>query len=173
MSMSDRVVVMNAGDIQQIGTPKEVYQHPINRFVADFIGMANFIPCTVVEKSSDTARVLLEDGFKSHYLICPTTDNFNIGENATVVVRPEHIEITVFEGQGGTQAKVLRQTYLGDHMDCLVQLGEIELRIHTQSIYPYEIGQEVNLTFNQPILLKLEHVPAPQPPADGLEDAKA
>ena len=169
MSMSDRVVVMNAGDIQQIGTPKEVYQHPVNRFVADFIGMANFIPCKVVEKSGDTVRVLLDDGYDNHYLICPVSADFAVGERAAVVVRPEHVEITPFQGQGGTSATVLRQTYLGDRVDVLVKLGTVEIRIQTHSTYPYEIGQDVNLVFDQPILLKMEPAAAPEAPLSKAE----
>ena len=48
MSMSDRIIVMEKGVVQQIDSPQNVYQNPSNKFVADFIGMANFIPCEIV-----------------------------------------------------------------------------------------------------------------------------
>jgi len=86
-----------------------------------------------------------------------------------VVVRPEHVEITPFQGQGGTSATVLRQTYLGDRVDVLVKLGTVEIRIQTHSTYPYEIGQDVNLVFDQPILLKMEPAAAPEAPLSKAE----
>jgi iron(III) transport system ATP-binding protein len=157
MSMSDRIVVLHSGKIQQIGTAPEVYQKPANTFVADFIGMANFIPCTVVEISGETARVKLDDGTEDHYLICAITSTHQkVGEKAVVVVRPEYVEVLPYQGTGGTRARVLRQTYLGDKSDCLLELGTVQLRANTQTNFALETGQEVSVSFSRPILLDIE-----------------
>ncbi|MBU0661673.1 ABC transporter ATP-binding protein [Patescibacteria group bacterium] len=157
MSMSDSIVVLHNGKIQQIGTAPEVYQKPANAFVADFIGMANFIPCTVMEISGETARVKLDDGTENHFLICAVTSTYQkAGEKAMVVVRPEYVEVLPYQGSGGTHAKVLRQTYLGDKSDCLLELGTVQLRANTQTNFLLEPGQDVSISFSQPILLDIE-----------------
>ncbi len=157
MSMSDRIVVMHNGKIQQIGTASDVYQKPSNAFVADFIGMANFIPCTVVEISGDTARVKLNTGADDNFLICSITSaRHKKGEKALVVVRPEYVEVLPYQGSGGTRAKVLRQTYLGEKSDCLLQLGSVQLRAYTQTNLVLEAEQEVSVTFLHPVLLDFE-----------------
>jgi iron(III) transport system ATP-binding protein len=157
MSMSDRIVVMHDGVIKQIGAPKEIYQKPNNQFVAGFIGLANFIPCVIEEISGDNARVKLEDGSTDHYLVTPVMpDIFTVGEKAMVVVRTEDVQILPFE-QGGTRAKLLRESYLGDKSDCLLQLGPIEIRANTDVSLELTDGQEVALIFSKSILLKNEN----------------
>lgn len=157
MSMSDRIVVLHAGIIQQIGSARDVYQKPSNTFVADFIGLANFIPCTVMEISGDTARVKLDDGTDDHFLVCPVTSpNHKIDQKAVVVVRPEYVEVLPYQGTGGTSARVLRQTYLGDKYDCLLELGTEQIRANIQTNLALEPGQDVSVMFYQPILLDIE-----------------
>lgn len=156
MSMSDRIVVIHEGIIKQIGSPKEIYQKPVNQFVAGFIGMANFIPSTIDAISGDSARVKLDDGYEDHYLLVPVIPGvFSVGEKATVVVRMEDVEILPLE-KGGTHAKLIRQNYLGDKSDCLLQLGPIEIRANTDIGVDLIDGQEVTLRFTKPILLKKE-----------------
>lgn len=157
MSMSDRVVIMYNGLIQQIGSAPDVYQKPVNAFVADFIGMANFIPCIIQDISGDVTRVILDDGTENHYLLCPiTSGHYSPGERAVVVVRPEFVEVIPYQGQGGTNAKVVRQTYLGDKSDCLLELGKINLRANTQTSFLLTPGQDVSVSFTNPILLDVE-----------------
>jgi iron(III) transport system ATP-binding protein len=157
MSMSDRIVVLHNGVIQQIGTAVEVYQKPANTFVAGFIGLANFIPCTVVEMSGDTARVRLDDGTADHLLICPIISTHKkAGEKAVVVVRPEYVEVLPYQGSGGTRARVLRQTYLGDKSDVLLELGNVTVRANTLTNISLERGQDVSVSFSHPILLDIE-----------------
>ncbi len=156
MSMSDRIVVLHDGEIMQIGSPKEIYQSPKNQFVAGFIGLANFIPCTVQEITGEHARVKLEDGLDEHYIVVPVVpDAFAVGEKAMVVVRNEDVQILPF-AEGGTRAKLVRQSYLGDKSDCLFQLGAVEIRANTDPGAELTEGQEISLSFSKPILLKNE-----------------
>src|SRR5690606_18947418 len=57
MALSDRIVVMNNGQIEQMGSPEEIYRHPVSRFVADFIGRANFLEATVLSANGKEATV--------------------------------------------------------------------------------------------------------------------
>lgn len=153
MSMSDRVIVMNAGVVQQIDSPRKVYQHPVNKFVADFIGMANFIPCEIVQRTENTVRVSLNDGFSGHYLTIPEPLGTTFKDKVVVVIRPEDIDVIPPDGEEGTIGKLIRQTYIGDRNDCTVQFGDVFLRVHTQNKYLFEVGQNVKLIFSNPILL--------------------
>src|SRR5512136_2941419 len=89
MTLSDQVVVMNQGKIEQIGPPTEIYRRPRSRFVADFIGRANFVQGTVLERR-DGQLVLDSLGAA---LTAPTSAEYAKGEVVTLVARPEMIEI--------------------------------------------------------------------------------
>ena len=121
MVMSDRIVVMNTGLIQQVNNPRKIYENPANRFVADFIGLTNFVECEVI--SNDT--VVLRDGIGSHRVKAHVPPG--IGERAILSVRPENIEIT--EGDGDIMGVVKRTIYLGNMIDYRIGVGDIELRV--------------------------------------------
>jgi len=153
MSMSDRVIVMNNGVVQQIDAPRSVYQNPVNRFVANFIGMANFIPCEVVNRTENAVRVKLQDGSNTHFLNVPVLEEKSYDEKVVVVVRPEDIDVLPSDGGEGTKGILERQIYIGDRNDCVVRFGDVSLRVLTQAKYAFEVGQEVSLVFTNPILL--------------------
>lgn len=112
MSMGDRIIVMNAGEIQQIGTPKEIYNKPANKFVAGFIGTPkiNFI-------STETAKKL-----------CPKLCDLEC-KNVEVAIRPESITITRKETQGAAKGLVTFVEMLGKDSCTHIQLGNEELTI--------------------------------------------
>jgi iron(III) transport system ATP-binding protein len=90
MAISDRIVVMNQGRIQQVGTPQEIYLRPANAFVADFIGRANFLTAKVVGKTATETEVELTSGLK---LRIPYPFDFSLGATVKVVVRPEAVDL--------------------------------------------------------------------------------
>jgi len=153
MSMSDRIIVMDQGIVQQIDSPQNVYQKPSNRFVADFIGMANFIPCEIVDKEDNVAKVQILDGSGKNFLTVPIITEKDYSKKVTVVIRPEDIDVLPLDNQEGTTGKLIRQTYIGDRNDCAVQFGDILLRVHAQNRYSFNIGEEVKLLLSNPILL--------------------
>jgi iron(III) transport system ATP-binding protein len=152
MSMSDRIVVMHDGRALQVGLPRHVYESPVNEFVAGFIGLANFIPCTVLESGGHTVRVRLEDDIPDHVIDCRASSG-ELDDKPMVVVRPENLQLLPYQGSG-PGGIVLRQTYLGDRTDYLVQLGNVQLRAQTESHLDFEQGSRVSVVFTQPILLK-------------------
>ncbi|MFN3953110.1 MAG: ABC transporter ATP-binding protein [Pararhodobacter sp.] len=88
LTMSDRIAVMSAGRILQLGTPHEIYHAPSERFVADFIGDTNFLDLTVVAVEGDSARVTLPGGQSAEARL-PAGMVPVLGETVTVVIRPE------------------------------------------------------------------------------------
>lgn len=111
MTLSDRIVVMNLGAIEQVGSPEEIYARPVNKFVADFIGKeTNFVTAKVAEKDGSKVKVdvwgktMTFEGFSQ----------FNKGDSVTLVIRPEMVTLS---GQSGDfEGKVSLATYLGQEM---------------------------------------------------------
>jgi len=120
LTMSDRIAVMSAGELQQLGTPREIYEQPLNRFVADFIGETNLLAATVEEVNGKTARCRLEGG---HMVDCPAIKGAAKGAKAHVSVRPERISLTSGTSSGGGLKATMRDTvYSGSNFECSVQL---------------------------------------------------
>ena len=115
MALSDVVVVMNAGKIEQAGPPDEVYRRPATRFVADFIGRANFLTGVVKAESSDTVDVEL----LGVTLTIPSGGGHSTGDTAVVVARPESVRV----GEGDLRAKVKGSTFLGSYVEYELDLG--------------------------------------------------
>ena len=121
LSMSDTVVVMSEGRIQQIGTPIDIYNEPTNAFVADFIGESNIVD-----------GVMLEDRkvmFSGHVFDC-VDSGFGVKENVDVVVRPEDVDI-VSEDKGMLKGVVTSVTFLGVHYEIIVDINGFKWMIQT------------------------------------------
>ncbi len=138
MAMSDRVVVMSMGVVQQIGAPHEIYTQPANKMVADFIGLVNFM-----DGEAKGDRVFL----KGTNVSFPNTNNI-VGE-ATVAVRPENITMSLNGGQIGGQ--LTHRFYLGDAIDYRVQVGEHIVRVIVKGadIDAIPDGSKVYLDFDR------------------------
>lgn len=87
LTMSDRIAVMNSGSIRQIGGPRDIYDHPAERFVADFIGDTNFIAAEIISTSGETADVRLQSG---KTIAARTPEVTELSGRITLAVRPEH-----------------------------------------------------------------------------------
>ena len=121
LSMSDTVVVMSEGRIQQIGTPVDIYNEPTNAFVADFIGESNILD-----------GVMLEDrkvSFAGHVFDCVDA-GFGKREPVDVVVRPEDVDI-VSEEKGMLRGVVTSVTFLGVHYEIIVDIDGFKWMIQT------------------------------------------
>lgn len=134
LTMSDRIVVMSEGEIQQIGLPEDIYNEPQNRFVADFIGESNIIDAIMIEDY----KVKIEDKvFKC------LDKGFNKNEEVDVVVRPEDIQITNIEN-GIIKGKVKTVVFKGVHYEIIVEDEKnINWMIHTTHIS--KLGDNVGL----------------------------
>ena len=133
LTMSDTIVVMSDGTIQQIGTPEEIYNEPKNTFVADFIGESNIF-----------GGVMPKDGqvrFCGKAFKC-LDGGFEKDEPVDVVVRPEDVQITSVE-EGVLKGKVTSVVFKGMHYQILVQCGRYEIEI--QSTTTPSVGETVGL----------------------------
>jgi spermidine/putrescine ABC transporter ATP-binding subunit len=110
LGMSDRIVVMNHGRIEQVGPPDELYERPRTRFVADFLGAANFLPVEIVEAKAST-RVRTPGGVAFEV---PEVAGASIGARLTVALRPERIRLATSDGAPGHKATVLDGLYHGE-----------------------------------------------------------
>lgn len=133
LSMSDRVVVMNNGVIQQIGTPEDIYNEPENAFVADFIGESNIVDGVMIDdyKAAFSGAVFdcLDKGFKK-------------GEAVDVVVRPEDVDVVEPE-KGMLKGVVTSVTFKGVHFEIIVDIGGFKWMIQTTDFQP--VGANIGL----------------------------
>ena len=135
LSMSDTVVVMNNGEIQQIGSPTDIYNEPENRFVAGFIGESNIIEGIMIRD-----YLVQFDGFEFECVDKGFEDN----EEIEVVLRPEDLDI-VEPSQAKINGVVRNVTFKGVHYEILV---ETELRTYKVQTTDYaEVGRQVGLKF--------------------------
>lgn len=133
LSMSDRVVVMDNGKIQQVGTPQDIYNEPKNAFVADFIGESNILDGVMIKdfvaEFSGKTFECLDKGF-------------GIGEKVDVVVRPEDVDIVAPE-KGMLEGIVTSITFLGVHYEIIVDIGGFKWMIQTTD--GVNVGDKVGL----------------------------
>ena len=155
LTMSDTVVVLNGGRIQQIGEPKRIYDEPKNAFVADFIGESNIIPGEMMEdytvRMLDTEFQCVDEGFAPN-------------EPVDVVVRPEDVMI-VGEDVGMLTGVVESVTFKGVHYEMMVDTGAMRWKVHSTTMQP--AGSRVGMSivpFNIHIMKKA--VSAEERPAD-------
>lgn len=132
LTMSDKIVVMSDGVIQQIGTPEEIYNEPKNAFVADFIGESNIFNGKVTDK--------LQVQFCDHTFTC--VDDFHIGTKVDVVVRPEDIVMKP-KGEGMMDVVVDSVVFKGVHYEITVLSGDNEIVIN--SIYNAVVGDTISI----------------------------
>lgn len=136
MSLSDKIIIMNNGRIEQVGTPQEIYRNPLSRFVADFIGSVNFIEAKVESVSSDSIRPIGAGGkniaaavvrmFGKNFTVEHVMGSLQPGDIVEVVVRPEAIGLA---DEGDVEAKVVSSTYMGQMQDYVVSVDGQEIAV--------------------------------------------
>ncbi len=144
MGLSDRIVVMNHGEIEQVGSPADIYQRPATTFVADFMGRSNFIKSTVL---SSTGQELCLDLHGQTIKIPKTDHSFSVGDVVNLIVRPEAVTLSSSPTKTLLKGEIRQLEYLGPHAEYEVELpdGNIILAVmyNPLSIAFYEEGSEV------------------------------
>ena len=144
MAISDRIVIMKAGHLVQMGTPQEIYEYPNCKFVANFIGKANFLPCTFKSGAGKGAEVTLKD-FAYHVPDAGPVVH-QAGDACALAFRPESVKITR-EGDG-LPATVTRSTYFGSRIEYEAEVGETTITIETYNPRVFErfaVGDKVRV----------------------------
>lgn len=147
LSMSDRVGVMNEGEIVQTDEPRRLYEHPANRFVADFIGAANLVLGTVASLQSKGRLGSVRTPYGA--LSCSIPDNVGPGARILVSIRPEDIQLSADPLEGSSspwEGKVEQGSFLGGLMDYRISVGDLVLRVRVHPSNFFRQGERVYLT---------------------------
>ena len=127
LAMSDTIVVMNAGRIEQIGTPQQVYDQPDTSFVASFLGKANIIAATIATIENGTATLSVGDS----QIRVAASDRLNVGDSVKLVIRPQRLTLSEAPDASAPNAlsgRVVSATYLGGNAAYEVDVGGVILR---------------------------------------------
>ena len=145
LAIADRVAVMNAGRIDQIGTPDEIYQSPRSRFVADFIGLSNFVRGKVI--SVQGGRAVLQVG--DLQLALPEAKDVREGQELLVFIRPNDVNLLPASSKAADntfRGQISKFTYLGDKIDYRVVVGDnVAIRVQTDGKVRFETGEQVQV----------------------------
>jgi len=141
LALSHTIAVMNEGRIVQIGPPKDIYERPGGRFVAEFIGTTNFIPGKVLGAGANGA-VEIETAFGKMEI--DGREAPGAGSAIMVSARPEHVRVSLEKPQGfAWQGKIETQIFLGFHQDVELRIGEVLLQARLHPSLRVESGVNV------------------------------
>ncbi len=144
MSISDKIIIMSKGHVEQVGTPRDIYYHPKSKFVADFIGEANFLKADILSASGDKAviKVVGETLTVSNHI------GAKVGDEASLVIRPEAVKLS---DSGLLEARVDLSTFMGSYQYYQVDVGGEEVQITDYNPVGrkiYEVGDKAYLDFD-------------------------
>ena len=145
LSMSDTIVVINDGIIQQVGSPMDIYNEPEKRFVAEFIGESNIIEGNMIRdclvKFNDIEWECVDKGFKPN-------------EEIEVVLRPEDMDVVDVD-QAKLTGTIVSKVFMGVHYEYFVETSYRKYKVHTTE--SYEVGKEIGLTID-PYDIQVMHI---------------
>ena len=139
--MADRIVVMNKGQIEQIGAPSEIYDAPGSRFVAEFIGRCNLMPC----QSAGSARAVTVEGGQTLSIANDPT-----GDRGVVAIRPEHLTVADASSVNRLRVQIVQFTYLGARTHLHVDMQTLKMVVDLPS------SQARGLVIGEPLELSVE-----------------
>ena len=144
MALSDRIIIMRSGVVEQIGSPQEIYYHPVNEFVADFIGEANFLKGRL-EALSDNRAQLNVSGDICHAAPVP---GMEVGKDYTIVLRPEAASLAE---EGGLPCEVVLSCFMGSYQNYHVKVGDTLVKLtdpNPKNKRIYKVGERCRLVFD-------------------------
>ena len=144
MALSDKIIIMNKGVVAQMGTPQEIYYHPVSEFVADFIGEANFLKGKMTGKENGLAELLIE----GNPLKVEAAEHMEVGKDYTLVLRPEAASLA---DEGGLPCEVVLSCFMGSYQNYHVKVGNtlVKLEEHNpKNKKIYQVGDRCALVFD-------------------------
>jgi len=152
MVISDRIAVMESGDLVQVGTPQDIYKKPANRFVADFIGTMNFMSGEVVQVLQKSGEVYVRTEF-SDKMLCQSSNMTAItpGSEVYASIRPEDVEVFTEAPEGKQnvyQGTIAHKAYLGNFLYLFVNINDTMIRVQVPYHLPQEEGEKLYLFLN-------------------------
>jgi spermidine/putrescine transport system ATP-binding protein len=167
LSMSDRVCIMQEGEIIQVGSPRELYDRPLNRYVADFVGKSNFFDGTVARATAESVDVTLSCGVTVPASASDDVAQRRVGEPVSISVRPEQMILVREQARLPensaikTQARIMNRIFLGEHTEYLLRderLGEflaLTPRQNEINEKPFETTEVVHVAWSREAALVL------------------
>jgi iron(III) transport system ATP-binding protein len=147
MALADRIIVMNGGHIEQVGTPADIYERPRSRFVSEFVGSINVLHGLVTGVVD--GRVALRLGDREVFGHAAVETTFADGEAVMATVRPEKLVLSPVPVNGGAnswEGRVASVAYFGDHREYEVEVSEERLKVTTPASLSVEQGSRVFVT---------------------------
>jgi spermidine/putrescine ABC transporter ATP-binding subunit len=147
LTMSDRIAVMRAGKVEQVGTPREVYELPRTHFVTDFIGESNILPVRVIDVDHDVAHLKLAD----FTIEVPRREQVSTGQQVSLVVRPEHILLGADAERrelNHLKGRVVKELYHGSLIRYELQVGDQSIVAESQNTQEQQLfppGAEISV----------------------------
>ena len=143
MALSDRIIIMRSGVVEQIGSPQEIYYHPVNEFVADFIGEANFLKGRLEALSDRRAQIRVAGS------ICyAAVPGMGVGRDYTIVLRPEAASLAE---EGGLPCEVVLSCFMGSYQNYHVKVGDTLVKLtdpNPKNKRIYNVGEHCRLVFD-------------------------
>jgi iron(III) transport system ATP-binding protein len=127
MVLSDRVIVMNSGHIEQEGPPEDVFHSPRTRFTMDFLGQVNYIPARVTAADDGHCAVRVADAGNAEVAL-PTEQRFAEGDEVVLGVRPDDVRVCAADGGGPWRGGVVATAFLGSRIQYTIRMGACEIR---------------------------------------------
>lgn len=155
LSLSTKVAVMSAGNLQQVGTPQEIFLKPKNHFVANFIGYSNFFKGTLVGEHEGQLVFLSEQGF---LLNVKKDDKHRLGDEVLVTIKPENIRfVESGDGRNRLHGEVLISDYVGSTTgyDVRTEYGDT-VKVNVLGLDSYKTGQLLHLFFDPEHLILID-----------------
>ena len=144
MALSDNIIIMSKGVVAQMGTPQEIYYHPVNEFVADFIGEANFLKGPMTGRDGSFVTLNIE----GNPLRVEGREDMEAGKEYTVVLRPEAATLA---DEGGLPCRVVLSCFMGSYQNYHVMVGDtlVKLEEHNpKNKRIYQVGETCSLVFD-------------------------
>ena len=153
LSMSDRIAIINNGDIVQLGSPSEIYKHPNNLFVADFIGEANIFDAKVLKVEKDKMKVSILDNYQISII---NDKDFKKDEEIKVVIRPENVLISKNKISNSIEGVLIDSNYGGDSTHLTIDVpGKDNVKASTTDESKYKDNEKVYIKFNSNSIVPL------------------
>ena len=144
LALSHQIAVMNAGRIQQIGSPREIYERPQTKFVADFVGTTNFVDGTVASVDSEATYYMIDTELGR--LRCCSVETVRPGQKVILSIRPEDVRLSeqpLPAGENNIQGVVDQKVFLGESLDWQLKVGSRMVLSRTHPTIYTRIGEPV------------------------------
>jgi len=146
LTMSDRIVLLHNGEIEQLDTPRNIYRHPKTKYVADFIGDSNIFDGIVVDFKDNNA--ILEINNQNRIMI--SNQNYQINDKISIVFRPENFKIIPNNSTNCIKAVIRESIYDGSFLRLIMSTpGHADLKVNVDVEIKYTIGEEVYLSWDE------------------------